>query len=119
RVVGCARTGERAHPDQVGRFGRDLLTRFRPLCRSNKKRRREAPFSWDAMCAYEQWIVPVLTDEPSVTFTMKSPWPVTENETFTFPPVTGATLAVPVAPAAGATLAKYLPLPPLARNWNV
>src|SRR5437763_500880 len=51
--------------------------------------------------------------------TVKSPWPTVSKTTLMFPPVTGGTCAVPVAPAAGATLAKYVPLPPVARNWNV
>ena len=65
-------------------------------------------------------MVPVTTDAPSVTLTLKLPWGMggTVNDTFTVPPETFA-LAVPVAPAPGLTLALYFPLPPLMRNENV
>ena len=63
--------------------------------------------------------MPVTTWVPSVTLTLKSPLAAPENETFTVPPVGGGTVAVPVAPDTGLTLALYLPLPPLMRNWNV
>src|SRR5437763_5507789 len=55
---------------------------------------------------------------PSVTLTLKSPWLAAPNDTVTVPPLTD-TLALPVAPLAGPTIALYLPLPPLTRNGNV
>src|SRR5436190_23658083 len=67
----------------------------------------------------EQWIVPVTTCVPSVTLTLKSPCATPVNETVAVPLVGGGTVAVPVAPCPGLTLALYLPVPPLIRNWNV
>ena len=60
-----------------------------------------------------------MTCDPSVTLRLKSPCATPVNETFAVPPVGGGTVAVPVAPGPGLTLALYLPLPPLIRNENV